>query len=394
MASLLDPLTDAQEQLIGVVGDVFLRYRRWPIFDYVEKMLARVPLDATRVLTSFPTSDRLFGGPPYSAIWAQGGANDRPVELTVLGLHHCERLHRDPRYPPLEETFFLILNFLIDVYRAVEPSPFEIQTVEADGDEIALFLKRQKHDWLPLDALFELLKHEPATWYGRTIQRPGESTSWVVTRHVLDYDGVAEVAGYVERMAALSPPPPAPPPVPLPAAALPAALDFLDAVWRLVPGHDKSLLRLVSAERTAKLGQEIATEETLAGALSALSEILTSVQIPKAAAAPQRARRRTDGDPTLERLRGHLLNKVPEGGQTRVNNAIDVLQSIVDLRHGSHHGHSDARSRAAAAYERLRIGFPPSNPALAWETIRSETVAAITDIREELAPLSRPSQES
>ena len=87
------------------------------------------------VMASLPNSQRLYGGGPYSAVWTTGGSNDRPVQLTVLGLHHSKRLHRDPRYPPIEEAFFLTLRHLVAAYQTVEPSPFEVMTVEVEVDD-------------------------------------------------------------------------------------------------------------------------------------------------------------------------------------------------------------------------------------------------------------------
>ncbi len=241
VSDLLEPLSDLQQHLVEVVAEVFLRDRRWPIYDYVEKLLDRVPADASLVMASLPNSQRLYGGGPYSAVWTTGGSNDRPVQLTVLGLHHSRHLHRDPRYPPIEEAFFMTLRHLVAAYQTVEPSPFEVMTVEVEVGEIARVLQQARHGWLPLEVLFDLMKHEPATWYGNLTESSDGKKAWLVTRHVMDYEGISGVADYVERMAELAPPPPEPPRPPLPEDALPEALDFLDAIWRLVPGHDESV---------------------------------------------------------------------------------------------------------------------------------------------------------
>lgn len=387
MATVLDPLTPAQQRLVEIVSEVFLREQRWPFFAYVEWIMDQEGLDANAVLASFPTSVPLYGTGPYRAIWTDTGLPDRPVKLTILGIYRSELLHRSPQYPPIETTFFSVLRYFINLYRSFRPSPFEVPVVEAKGEELSQLLDRDD-PWLELDTLFDLLKHEPATCFGTLNTLPDGSRRWSVTRHVSEYEGITDVPGYVDRFTSLAPPlPPTRRAVPSP-QALPAALDYLDAIWLRIPGHSKSLLRLFSVQRTARLALPAETEGDLDGQLSALGEVLTSLDVPTLTPKP-RAPRRSGADPTLQRLRAYLLKKVPASGHVRVNDAMDTLQDVIDLRHGSHQGHSKTRSKAAAAYGRLGIRYPPSSPAQAWEIIQAETVAALEQVREEIAPLTR-----
>ncbi len=391
MTSLLDPLTEDQQELVEIVAQVFLKHGRWPIFDYVEKTLDRDRIDANHAIATFPSSERLYGGGPYSAVWTTGGGNDRTVELTVLGMVHSKSLRRDPRYPPPEGAFFMVLGYLVNLYGTADPpTPFEISNVEANGEDLSALLKSNRYDgWFSLDSLFDLLKHEPATWYGSGSSYPDGSKKWLITRHVMNYADVTDVPSYLERMEALAPPPPAPPravPSPL---NLPAALDYLDAIWRLVPAHKESLLSLHSAERTAKLGEPAQTADELHGRLSALAEVVSGFRVPKPAASPKDARTRDSGDSTLRNLRAHLRTALPTQSHARIDEAIDRLQDIIELRHGGHHGHSDTRSKAAAAYARRGISYPPTDWGFAWTAVQSRAVEALEEIREELALLTR-----
>jgi hypothetical protein len=81
VASLLDPLTIEQRQLLAVIYEPFAREGRWPCFQYVEMTLDQAGLgDAATLLASFPS----WGPLRYGAVWYDRAG--RPVKDTLVGL--------------------------------------------------------------------------------------------------------------------------------------------------------------------------------------------------------------------------------------------------------------------------------------------------------------------
>jgi hypothetical protein len=376
---LLSPLADDQQVLVETIAEVVVAYGRWPIFDHVEIKLDASRLDAWTIVDSLPT----IGGPGgrYSAVWTTGRGATNTLGLTLLGFHHSKTISASGA--PIERAFFDVLDDLVHRRRNAHSSPFDVTNIEAQGEHVEAVLAKYglSGGWMTAEINMNLLSHEPPTWYGG-MSNDGTAWSTNVARQVLPFESVSSIEDYLERIARQSPPPPAPPPaVPSP-FGLVAALDYLDARWHVLTGH--SLLNLHSAEATASLAAPANTVEEFHARLSALAEILTSFRVPGRAENRRAAREK---NPQLEKLRAYLMEELQPGGQERATEAVDVLQAVIDLRHGGQHTRADTRSRASAAFRRLDIDEPPSDWAAAWQSVQARTISAINAIREEILSL-------
>lgn len=205
----------------------------------------------------------------------------------------------------------------------------------------------------------------------------GNTWNWTVTRgSLLEFDGIGLdfdeyvrrfVAKYhmprrVEHSVVVSP------------LTLPAALGYLDTVWRVMEGRDSHLVALPSPERAASLAFDAGTRAEFLERIGALGDVLKWLKVP--AGGDQK------GGHPLERLRAYLAWKLPAESHERVNAAVDQLVDVTDIRNGGHH--AEAEPAALRAYQALGIPFPITDPGGAWEAVRAATVSALDAIREEV----------
>lgn len=97
-----------------------------------------------------------------------------------------------------------------------------------------------------------LLEHEPATWQGGGSSSPDGTWERDVSRDVYRFEELETIESYVEETIAMFWQPEAPEQVAAPSPlGLVSAIDYLDTVWRLVPGHTDHLFRLHGAQQVA-----------------------------------------------------------------------------------------------------------------------------------------------
>jgi hypothetical protein len=376
---LLAPLSEPQQRIIDLIATTFVEEAsEWPVFDYLEGEFDADGIDAAGVLESLPRD----ASGSYAAAWWPRAPNARPapdvrVALTVLGIHHSRTL--GSAEGNLRDAFFALLELMAERRRTAPRSRTKPSTVEITSDQaLAALSARGFHlEDLPPHFLYEFLEHEPATW-GASRSITDDSWTRGVPRAVLQFQGVRTMEQYLERtIAFLKPYRPTPRPVAPSPFGLVATIDYLDTVWRLVPSHGDHLFRLHSAQKAAQLAFPVAGADEFDARLSALAEIVRSVQVPRSSPSGKRGH-----DRGLTALEAYLVRLLP-GSQLRIERSIATLQNVLDLRDAGQH--SAAGRKGAAAFEALGIGYPPAGWALAWEVVGAKTIEALTALREEIA---------
>jgi hypothetical protein len=276
--------------------------------------------------------------------------------------------------------FLTVLGALVERGRSFTPNPTTVQTVEAPSAEVKGFLL-PKLGFGPLrdqvTRLGEMLRHEPSTW-GMVSPSAADNT-WVATLKpsLRAYDGIKGADDYVKRLAAaISPARPEAPPVLVSALALPEAIDYLNAIWRLL---EKEPLFLISrSESAAKLAFECNGPDEFDSRLTSLYGILCATRVPGMAG------NRKPGD-----LKTYLTKRLPPGGRPRALAAIEDLQDFLSGRAWRHHPDAD---RGIAAMQRLGVRLPTDDWGLAWRTLQARMVKALSDLREEIEVIAPPAE--
>jgi len=374
VASLLDPLTIAQRQLLAVVYEPFGREGRWPCFQYVEMTLDQAGLDdPTTLLASYPS----WGPLRYGAVWYNRAGlpmKDTVVGLTVAGLFHVHKVAvslagtAHTVDTSAEQALFISgLAYLVQRQGSLTPQPFVPQDVMITSQEVADHLQVQPANDVRLRKLYELLSREPGLVGSSQGPNPPDG-SWSVEprRDVRRHKDVDSVPAYLERLSEeLTVPAPQPTPVQRSSLNLLEAIDYLNAIWELRVGGSP-LFRFARGVTTNRLAEPCATPEEFQSCLSSLSDVL---------------KYRIDRhDAPLKRLRA-FEGRLDAGGRRRVAGAIEVLEATISVRVAGQHG--DASGRGAEALHKLGVGYPVLDWSRAWETIQDRTVAALNAVREE-----------
>ena len=381
MAGLLDPLTENQQRLVDLAAEAFSLDGEWPVFDYLEGAFDQASEDAAETLASFPR----VGNWNYGAAWWDGmGQMSKPrpeteVALTLVGMYLSKVLSQ------IVPIFFSVIELMItrrqttQLYRR---KPRELSINDEDVNELLRQERRLDTEGWSL-IMFKLMAREPMLGSTASLQPDGHWTK-SVPREINEYQGVRTIEDYVacvERLTAF------PPLVSTPAAPSPldlvAALDYLDAVWRVV--HRNHLFTYPSAERTAKLVYDANTPEELDARLSALGEILRSANASARAINASKLPAATRDDP-LPPFEEQLVRTVDAAAEARVRQAATDLEHALALRDAAQH--TEAGDRAVRALDAFRIGHPVADVRQAWMTVTARVVEALGAIREELASAS------
>jgi hypothetical protein len=348
---------------------------KWPIFQYSEATLFNE--DGQDALTVLLGSPRISDGPQFSYGWfnAIGGflrtpQPDTVIALTVAGLSKIEESKR------LVDDFLEALRFLADCERRVVPNPQEVQEVSISPGEVRDHIVSTSRTKLVISderlrALGDLLSGEPST---RRCYRigPAEGDWFFEPLPILRaYAGVTDIDDYLVRLESqISNPLAVVEPAVLSSLALPEAIDYLNAIWRMRFKTDSPLFKIARAEAAAKLSIECFTADEFDSRLSALTTILDRAEFPGAT------------NSRLFDLKEYLGEAINHDGKERALEAIDDLRALFDLRAWRQHPVADKRFRSAT--RRLGIELPSVDWSTAWETIRIKSVAALNAIREEI----------
>jgi hypothetical protein len=377
---LLAPLNEEQQFILDTTANAFFENgKRWPTYQYVEAILDRDRRDARSVLATFPVAGTSMTYASFRCTPWTGSLNDSTqVDLTLLGLHHY-----NGRFKAEAETLvrdgLRLLQVFIDARRAFVPPPTEVKHLQLTSDEVLARLRPDAPHELPTAAVLAgLVETEPplAACLGGSGNN-GNTWTWTVSRgSLLEFDGIGldfdeyvrrfvvkyHVLRRVEQRVVVSP------------VSLPAALGYLDAVWRVMEGRDSHLVALPSPERAASLAFDAGTRAEYLERVGALGDVLKWLKVP--------AGGNQKGGHPLERLRAYLASKLPAESHERINGAVDQLVDVTDIRNGGLH--AEAEPAALRAYYALGIQFPITDPGAAWQAVRAATVSAVDAIREEV----------
>jgi hypothetical protein len=236
---------------------------------------------------------------------------------------------------------------------------------------------RVAHSWDPA-VMHRLMEHEPYVC-GSSATSPDTGWRWEPRREVLAFEGVESIEEYVRRLELLLTPP-----VNIAQRAAPspfdlvAALDYLDAVWRIAHGRDTHLVVYPRAQAVASLTYPANTADEFGSRLSALTDVLKNLRIPKGG--------NQGGGHPLQRLAAYLVTELEPESHSRASGELEVLRAVVRVRHGLQHASAD--TDGILALKELGLNYPIMDWAGAWDTIRGRTIDALDAIREELARLT------
>ncbi len=379
-STLLNPLTTAQQRVVDLISDAFLHEDyEWPIYDYIELTLEAEGSDAWQTLQSFPTVGRWSYG---HVGWIRSGSVGPPdpgseVYLSIVGMWHSNALRR---YLPV---FFGLLDFMALERKATQPSPREICRTAVTSEDFAGYWRTSRHPKTPHPRLtHQLLEHEPITSFG-TRSLAGDYSSWSrdVKREILTFEGISEIADYLERLSPWLEPTTEPAPVlSIPAMKLTAAIDYLNLVWRLTFSDDR-LVDLRSAERIASLDQDASSKEEFHSQISVLSDLLRSAN--KGAAKHSNRKHR---DHPLAALGSAITGYAETVSSTRVEEAIASLEAVISLRDSDQH--VGASHKALTATRDLGLEYPISDWPFSWSVVSARAVEALGTLRDELRAAS------
>ena len=370
MTALMSPLNEDQRFFINCAWKPFLESQEWPIFDYIEAESDKQGIDAREVLASIPELPLpSVAGFRYSLVWYNSHmpSADTPILLRVIGLYHLG----EPFALEIANEFIRVLGYLVECRLSALYSPFKLNRVTVTSADIA----QQFPNMTPAIVKFlpDLLTHEPTTWQGT--QQTDTSGGWSmdIYRSILKFKGISRLTEYVQRVDELLTPPKvvdSAPAIPSP-LDLAASLDYFNAVWQLHFDRKKPIIRLFGAERTARLVYEVNTAEEFSAQVSCLTDILKNMQVSG------------DGKIPLVRLQTSLKSQLPEDSANRVDNAIDSLRYVADVRNALFQ-HSGTEHRGVGALTQLGIEYPITDWQSAWVIAQRRTIDAFNALREEI----------
>jgi hypothetical protein len=158
--------------------------------------------------------------------------------------------------------------------------------------------------------------------------------------------------------------------------ALPEAFDYLDACWRLAFGKRQPLVRLHNLAEVAILSLPCATRDELIARLSALADLLKSMDIPdRLLPEPSSVQ-----DGSLNRLEACLKGCLDEAEYPACERAITILRAVNKIRVSFQHSATARELPAVCAPLALPYPFPAWDET--WERISATVTEALGVIRE------------
>jgi hypothetical protein len=149
-------------------------------------------------------------------------------------------------------------------------------------------------------------------------------------------------------------------------------IDHFDVTCELV--LKQPLISKPAMARSALLAQEAQSQSDLQSGLSALGEIIGELRVP-------------GGNPNyaVGRLLTWVTSQLPnldQASQARVQDAIDLLNAVREIRNSGQH--PKPHRQLIDAHELLGLPFPIQDPAAAWDTIRAQMDVAFGTLQEEI----------
>jgi hypothetical protein len=343
----------------------------WPTFQYIEWKLYRdFGIEAGDVLASLPIVRGVGGA--YGWVWHHPADplilnKGSTLTLTVGGMAHVLAASE-------EVTVFLdMLRVMVANERSIEPRPDHAREVDLSGSDVHGLLARAPGGWsldqTALDALGDILKHEPATWHSHPSAEPWRVS---LTPFLRAYNDIGTVKEYLARVAEqFAPPRLAPDPLYPSPLSLPETIDYLNAVWRSHAG--RPLLTIGRAEAAAKLVLDCGTAEEFESRLSGLCMILDALNLPEG------------NGHKLSDLAAYLDGELGEESAERASEAIADLRGLFSLRRWRQHAGTEGE--ALRGMSRLGISLPIYNWGDTWRHVQARAVVALSALREEVETL-------
>jgi hypothetical protein len=307
-------------------------------------------------------------------------AAETEIALTLVGMHHSRALRE------IVQIFLDVLALMVELQLQTPSERRTPRDVSITDEEVAHLLTATRRlfareRWPRL--FYSVLDREPFLGFSGNLSTDGHWKKHI-PREVREYAGVQTVEEYVSRLERLTAfaSHPVQPVAPSPLAVV-AALDYLDAVWRV--SQKGRLFTYPSAERTTKLAYDANTVEELDSRLSALGEILRSANASARAASGVKLAPAAFDYP-LAPLEDHLVRVVDPTAEARVRLAVTDLERALALRDAAQH--ADAGDRAVRALDAFGLDHPVLDAKRTWNVITSRVVEALGAIREELAAVS------
>jgi hypothetical protein len=203
-----------------------------------------------------------------------------------------------------------------------------------------------------------------------TIDMGGVPVFWSVA--LLDRSGMI-----VDSFEQTIPRRPSDPSVPLPVLAIPEALDSLDAALRLL--FRAPLFHRPQLTSVAETSLSALNREDLIARLSGVATVLDAASVDGALLQSDEAKVKG----SLLRMRLALNSRLDEDLKDPVDDAIDQLRAVIDLRTAFQHKVLSRGRDLETACARLQLDFP-LNPPDAWESIRHTITKSVSTIRQAL----------
>jgi len=355
--------TPEQQFVFDSVASVYLQHNgRWPAWAWLEEELERRDIDGAALYSTFVHESAVGYGQVWPLRVPSPGPQDQ-IGLTLAGLAHVDLAR------PLVVATLNLISALGTCRQNVKLDPFG---GERPKIERATVLQGRVDFSLYGGMAIRLLEKEPATWHCQ-FNPPTEAWAEVeLSPQIRRFAGVQSVDDYLQRLKLVlghkeepqsssyhSP------------FTLPAAIDFLDAIWRL--HFQRSLVSPPGVERSARLAFTATSAEEADSRFSALAELLKGLNVPGSPG--------VDGH-ALVRLGPFLESKLPPESHERVRHAIAILDAARQIRAGAQH--QGALTKSIDAFNLLGIGFPVYDWPGAWEQVQSVAAHAFDSIRDEI----------
>src|SRR6266540_1654157 len=163
--------------------------------------------------------------------------------------------------------------------------------------------------------------------------------------------------------------------------SLPEAFESLDAFWRLAFGKTKRLAVPGTFTGAAALSHDCTSRPEFESRLSALADTIDKLKVDKSLLPSSLADDEIKG--SLDGLEKCLLHQLPVAHHPAIANALQTLRRVRQARNAIQHGISQGGGLTAKLRE-LGIHDAPPNWAGAWDSVRVQTINALTVIRDEL----------
>ena len=367
---MFDPPTPEQQLVFNSVAGVYLQHNgKWPAWAWLEEELERRDIDGAAVYSTFVHESSVGYGQVWPLRVPSPGPQDQ-IGLTLAGLAHA-----DPARPLVVATLNLI-SALGTCRQNVTLDPFAAERPKAQR---ATVLQGRVDSSLYGGMVIKLLEKEPATWH---CQFNPPTEEWEVVElspQVRRFAGVQTVDDYLQRLKLVLGHKDEPERTTLRSPfTLPAAIDYLDVVWRLRFGEH--LVSPPGVERSARLAFYATSAAEADSRFSALAELLKGLNVPGSPGV---------GGHPLARLGPFLESQLPVESHERIRDAVALLDAARQVRAGAQH--QAALTRSIDGLNLLGIGFPVYDWPAAWHQVQIDTAHAFDSIRDEIQ--ASPSQE-